>query len=99
MPRSTATIIARSTLPVLFRVLVLPWLVIFGLSTLSAVVGGVGGIDLSRLGVPGVVAIWCVIGVITDIFWISKAHQDLMRDFREYARSRPGEKKLRVTSA
>lgn len=79
---------SRTTLPVLFRVIILPWLVTLGLATLGALGGGFGAVGFAVL-----VWMWCLLCVVVDWVWIGLARMHLLSEFREFGRTRPGEKK------
>jgi ABC-type transport system involved in cytochrome c biogenesis permease component len=87
----------RGTLPVWFRIVGLPWLVVLGFATLAALLAMGGG--LGGLGFTGSLVIWFMIGAVNDALWLARSHQDLAANFRSYALTRPGEKARREGEA
>ncbi len=81
---------SRTTLPGLFRIVILPWLILLGIGTLFALVPGVSQGNNS-FGVA--LALCWMLFVIVDLVWMGRARAGLLDQFRELARTRPGEKK------
>ncbi|KAB2667718.1 MAG: ABC transporter permease subunit [Verrucomicrobia bacterium] len=86
---------SRTTLPVLFRILVVPWLVTLGAGTL-AVVGRIGG-GSGSFGMS--IALWWLLCVFVDGLWIQRSRSRMLSEFREHGRTRPGEQKTSATPA
>lgn len=84
----------RTTIHVLLRVLVLPWLIVVGgmtfIGILSIGARSVGGPDF---GFKTVLVLWTLLCVVNNAFWISKCRGQLLAGLRELGRTRPGEKK------
>lgn len=74
----------RTTVHVILRILVIPWLIVFALSTLAAVASLGGASVFSGLGFGGALTVWLLLCAGNDVFWIVQARNRLV-GFRELA--------------
>ena len=78
---------SRTTLTVLWRIILLPWLVMVGISTLCALPLG------ERLSFEQALGIWWVVCAVIATGTMQRSRSRLLSEFREHAGTRPGDRK------
>ncbi len=85
---------SRTTGGVFSRVILLPWLIVFGIVTLAVATNlSTGGNLLPEPSYNTLVLLWFLLGAANDVHWILRSRNILQQQFRDLATTRPGEKK------